>query len=97
MMFGDSLVGPLSDIVVRNWGALVGLVGLMLIYGAINSSVRRPVLLIAILSKVSFIVLILLYGGQFLSKVAVSLAFDTLVVIIFVVYLVGGGSAQDDT
>lgn len=95
MMFGDSLVSPLSDIIVRNWGVLVGLIGLMLIYGAIDSSVRRPVLLVAVLSKIAFIVLIFMYGGQYLSKVAVSIAFDALVVIIFVLYLVGGRAAQD--
>jgi cbb3-type cytochrome oxidase subunit 1 len=29
--FGDSLKGPVAEIVVRNWGALVMLVGAMLI------------------------------------------------------------------
>jgi hypothetical protein len=29
--FGEALEGPVADIVVRNWGALIGLVGAMLI------------------------------------------------------------------
>jgi len=33
--FGVALEGPVSEIVVRNWGALIGLVGAMLIYVAI--------------------------------------------------------------
>ncbi len=36
---------PSSDkIVVRNWGALIGLGGLRLIYGAFNESAQRVVL-----------------------------------------------------
>ena len=35
--FGESVSGPVADIVVRNWGALIALVGAMLIYAA-----RRP-------------------------------------------------------
>lgn len=29
--FGETLEGPLADIVVRNWGALITLVGAMLV------------------------------------------------------------------
>ena len=32
--FGEGLDGPVAEIVVRNWGALIGLVGALLIYGA---------------------------------------------------------------
>ena len=32
--FGSVLEGPVAEIVVRNWGVLIALVGLMLIYGA---------------------------------------------------------------
>ena len=32
--FGESVSGPVADIVVRNWGALIALVGAMLIYAA---------------------------------------------------------------
>ena len=31
---GESVSGPVADVVVRNWGALIALVGAMLIYGA---------------------------------------------------------------
>jgi hypothetical protein len=31
---GESVSGPVADIVVRNWGALITLVGAMLNYGA---------------------------------------------------------------
>ena len=45
--FGETLDGPVADIVVRNWGALIALVGGMLIYGAFNPPVRTLVLTVA--------------------------------------------------
>jgi len=36
--FGDTLHGPLPEIVVRNWGALITLVGAMLLLGGVPSS-----------------------------------------------------------
>ena len=36
-IFGSTLDGPLAEIVVRNWGALITLIGAMLIYGAFDS------------------------------------------------------------
>jgi len=38
--FGESASGPVADIVVRNWGALIALIGAMLIYGARKPAVR---------------------------------------------------------
>ena len=55
--FGETLQGPLADIVVRNWGVLITLVGAMLIYGAYRPAVRPLVLMVAGLSKLVFIVL----------------------------------------
>lgn len=57
--FGQTIESNLSEIIVRNWGALIGLMGIMLIYGAFTESVRRFVLIIAGSSKVIFILLIL--------------------------------------
>lgn len=39
--FGETVSGPLAHLVVRNWGALIALVGGMLIYGAFNPPQRR--------------------------------------------------------
>ena len=35
--FGEALAGPVAGVVVRNWGALIALMGATLIYAA-----RRP-------------------------------------------------------
>ncbi|MFO1321593.1 MAG: hypothetical protein U1F52_18440 [Burkholderiales bacterium] len=88
--FGASLDGPLAEIVVRNWGALIALVGAMLIYGAFHPPVRALVLTVAGLSKLTFIVLLLLYGAQYLTRQAgISIAVDLLMVVLFAFYLVG--------
>jgi hypothetical protein len=64
--FGESVSGPVADIVVRNWGALIALVGAMLIYGARKPAVRPLALTVAGASKAIFIALVLSHGGRFL-------------------------------
>jgi hypothetical protein len=87
--FGVSLEGPLAEIVVRNWGALIALVGAMLIYGAFNAPTRPLVLVVAVISKITFIGLVLTYGTQYLGHQAgVSLAVDVVMVALFIGYLV---------
>ena len=86
--FGETLRGPVAEIVVRNWGALIGLVGAMLLYGAFDPPSRRLALLVAGASKVVFIGLVLAYGQQFLgTALTVSIAVDALMVVLFATYL----------
>jgi hypothetical protein len=86
--FGVTIDGPVAQIVVRNWGALIGLMGLLLIYGAFHEPVRRVALLVAGASKVTFIALVLSYGQQFLQyQVGVSVVVDSVMVLLFAAYL----------
>jgi hypothetical protein len=86
--FGQTIDGPVAQIVVRNWGALIGLMGLLLIYGAYQVSARRVALLIAGTSKVVFVALVLSLGQEFLQfQVGVSVAVDTVMVLLFAAYL----------
>jgi putative Mn2+ efflux pump MntP len=78
-----------AQIVVRNWGILVGLMGLLLIYGAFNEQTRRVALVVAGSSKVAFIALVLSIGQQFLQfQVGVAVAIDIIMVTLFALYLV---------
>jgi hypothetical protein len=89
-MFGDSLQGPVAEIIVRNWGALITLVGVMLIYGAFHPHLRSFVVTIAGISKIIFIGLILAFGSQYLGEqVITAIIFDSVVIALFIVYLVG--------
>ena len=86
--FGATLEGPLAEIVVRNWGALITLVGAMLIYGAFNPPARPLVLTVAGLSKLTFIGLVLTYGTQYLGHQAgISIVVDFVMVVLFICYL----------
>ena len=86
--FGETIDGPLAEIVVRNWGALIGLVGLMLIYGAFSEANRRMALTVAVVSKSVFIVLVLTLGQQFLQfQVGTALVVDAIIIVLFLAYL----------
>ena len=87
--FGEAIDGPLAQIIVRNWGALIGLVGLMLIYGAFNEANRRMALVVATLSKLAFIALVLTLGRQFLQfQVGTAVIVDSIMIVLFLAYLV---------
>jgi len=84
------LSGPLARIVVRNWGALIGLVGLMLIYGAVNPVVRPLVVIVAGASKVVFVALVLSNGARYLaSQAGVAIVIDVAMIALFAWYLIG--------
>ena len=85
--FGASIDGPIVQIVVRNWGALIAMVGGMLIYGAYVPVHRGLILTVASISKIIFIALILIHGSQFLSVAAPALVFDSVVVMLYLIYL----------
>ena len=84
-MFGSSLEGPLAEVVVRNWGALIALIGGMLIYGAYKIDVRNLILSVAVLSKITFISLVISYG--FGVKLLPAITFDAVLILIFCTYI----------
>ena len=84
-MFGENIPGPLAEVIVRNWGALVALIGGMLVYGAFNIAVRQLVLVVAILSKLTFIILVIING--FAQQLALAITFDSIIILIFLTYL----------
>jgi hypothetical protein len=93
--FGETIDGAVANIVVRNWGVLIALMGGMLIYGAFNPPVRFLVLTVAGLSKVAFIALILMAGREFLdSQAGIAVVSDVLQVTVFVFYMLEARRAR---
>jgi len=89
--FGDTLEGPVANIVVRNWGGLITISGAMLIYGAFTPAVRRFAICSASAGKALFIALVLTSGRQFLGyQAGVAVVADTVMVLIFAAYLATG-------
>lgn len=92
--FGATLQGPVADVVVRNWGALIVLIGAMLIYGAFHPPVRPLVLTVAGLSKLIFMALVLSHGTLFLGHAGVALVVDGIAVALFAGYLLAAKRAN---
>ncbi|MDP2748045.1 hypothetical protein [Pseudomonas sp.] len=86
-MFGVSFTGQLESIVIRSWSALVGLMGVILIYGALNEKYRAFCATIAATSKAIFITLVLVYGQAFLGKAAAAIIMDILVIAATLIFL----------
>ena len=78
----------MAGIIVRNWGALIGLMGIMLIYGAFVTTVRRFSLIIAGISKVIFIILVLSLGPPYLkSGAGTAVIVDSIMIALFIAYI----------
>ncbi len=96
--FGETLEGPLAGIVVRNWGALVTLIGGMLVYGAFRPPMRSPALIVAGASKLIFVSLLLSHGGLYLGHQAgIAIAIDLVWVVLFALYLLGTRAARSNS
>lgn len=85
--FAGGADSQVANIVVRGWGFLIFLVGAMLIYAADRPVLREFVITVATISKIAFIVLVMVFGSAFLDKAMVAIVFDTIVVGLFVIYL----------
>lgn len=86
--FGETVNEDVARIVVRNWSALITLMGIMLIYGALVPKVRNLVLVIAGASKMMFITLIFSFGRQFLTfGIGSAVIVDTVMIVLYTVYL----------
>jgi len=94
--FGESVEGPVAGVVVRNWGALIALVGAMLIYSARKPALRPLALTVAGASKVIFIALVLSQGGRFLGyQAGIAVVVDLVWVVVFAAYLLATQSTPE--
>ena len=91
-MFGSSLTEPLANLVVRSWGFLVFLMGALLIYGAFDQDSRMLCIFTAGLSKIGFLLLILMFGTKYIDTLWVTIAFDSIVVVVLGIYLFSVGA-----
>ena len=87
-MFGVSFSGTLETLVVRSWCALVGLMGAILIYGALDDKSRVFSISVATVSKVIFVSLVMFYGQEFLDEVGPAIAMDCITIALAVFFLV---------
>jgi hypothetical protein len=88
--FQETPEGAMASIVVPNWGVLIGLMGALLLYGAFHAPSRKLALVVAGASKIAFIALILMQGDRYLSGLQTALIVDSVMVLLFAIYLVIG-------
>jgi hypothetical protein len=84
--FGETLEGPLAEMIVRNWGALIGLVGAMLVWGAFQPEQRPLILVVAAASKLVFVGLVVSHP-PYRRKAMVPVAVDLVMIALFAAYL----------
>jgi hypothetical protein len=90
-MFHQTLASDaMTDVVVPNWGVLIGLMGALLIYGAFHAPSRKLALVVAGASKVAFITLVLMHGERYLAGLQTAIIIDSIMVLLFAVYIVFG-------
>mgnify|MGYP000527036485 CR=1 FL=1 len=87
-IFGVAIQGQPELIIARSWSALIGLIGVMLIYGAFNESNRNFSIFVAITSKIIFVSLLLFFGQEFLNKAAATIILDSVIIALFGLYLI---------
>ncbi len=84
--FGQALEGPVAEVVVRNWAGLICLFALLTIWSAFAPSLRLAVLPVVAAGKAMFIALTLAQP-TLRAKAAPVMAVDTVIVVLFVAYL----------
>jgi hypothetical protein len=89
MIYGEAPSDEVGLAVARHWGLLIFLIGALLIYAAFHSSVRGPVMVVAVIEKVALALGI--FGTSLRSRPAAALAAagDSLIALVYVLYLAG--------
>lgn len=85
MMFGEEPQGPLALLLARNWGVLIALTGVMMIWAAFHAEARPLVLVVAGISKLAFMGLVLSHA-PYRRKAVVPLVVDGALVVVFAIY-----------
>jgi hypothetical protein len=86
--FGTILDGPLGNAIMRNWGLVIGMSGLLLIYAAYDETVRTPIMLFSIVGKLFFSVQVLAAGSA-LKAARGGALIDLVIGLVFCAYLIG--------
>lgn len=86
--FGEAPDSPAADALMRSWSALVAFSGIFLIYAGYTPAVREAAVAAVGAGKLFFVVLLLSQPKRFFRGQAVTaIILDSLMVIIFAVYL----------
>lgn len=79
--YGETLEGPLVDLMVRGWGFLIALIGAMMLWAALHPETRTLVVSVAIASKLFYIGALVAHRKRFLKGFAAVTAGVDLVMV----------------
>lgn len=86
--YGETLQGPLVDLVVRGWGFLIALVGAMLLWAAFHPETRTLAVGAAVASKLFYVGALLAHRKRFLKGfAAVTAGVDVVMVVLLAAWL----------
>lgn len=86
--YGETLEGPLVDLVVRGWGFLIALIGAMLLWAAFHPETRTLAIGAAVASKLFYIGALLAHRKRFLKGfAAVTAGVDVVMVALLAAWL----------
>lgn len=86
--FGETASTPAAEMLMRNWGVLVVIGGVFLVYAAFTPAIRPAALLSVGAGKLAFITLMLSQPSRFLKgQGLVAVIIDTIMVALFAAYL----------
>lgn len=86
--FGTTLDGALGNAIMRNWGLVIGMSGLLLIYAAYDETVRTPIMLFSIVGKLFFAMQVFAAGSS-LKAARGGAIIDLVIGVVFCAYLIG--------
>jgi hypothetical protein len=89
MIYGEAPTDVVGLAVERHWGLLAFLIGALLIYAAFYPPIRNPVMVVAVIEKAALG--LGLFGTSLRSHpaAAAAAASDSLIALIYVLYLAG--------
>lgn len=89
LVYGEEITDPVSLLVARHWGLLVGLIGALLVYAAFEPALRGPVVWVALIEKLALVAMLLGPAIRKRGRVASIAAGDLLMSLIYALYLAG--------
>ena len=93
--YGETLEGPLVDLMVRGWGFLIALVGAMMLWAAFHPETRTLAVGAAIASKLFYIGALVAHRKRFLKGfAAVTAGVDVLMVVLLAAWLAAASRGQ---
>ena len=89
LIYGEVPSGVVSIVLARHWGLLLFCIGSLLIYSAFHPTVREAAVVVASVEKAGFVACV--FGTSLRRQLMPSImaAADTLMVLVFALYLVG--------